>query len=149
MAGVEAVGVRDVAGLVVTRAGRVEATGDPTAPYRLVDGSSGEVAAVGEFLHDMLADDASPASLRSYSHALLGWFRFLWAVDVAWDASRIEARDFALWLRTASKPPRLRRGDAPAPGSINQVTGKSYPGEQYAATRSQPADSLKLRDRFL
>ena len=38
--------------------------------------------------------------LRSYGMDLLRWFRFLWAVGVAWDrASRAEARDFCRWLR--------------------------------------------------
>jgi hypothetical protein len=33
---------------------------------------------------------------------LLRWFRFLWALDVRWDrATRIEARDFSRWLRSA------------------------------------------------
>jgi len=58
--------VRDVAGLVVARTGRVEETGDPLLPFRLVDAQGAEAPAVTEFLHHMLADDASPASLRSY-----------------------------------------------------------------------------------
>jgi hypothetical protein len=33
----------------------------------------------------------------------------------------VEARDFALWLKTSKKPPRQRRPDAPAPGSV--ITG--------------------------
>ena len=53
----------------------------------------------------MLADDASPVSLRSYAYELLSWFRFLRAVEVPWDlAGRTEARDFALWLKTSKKP---------------------------------------------
>ena len=33
---------------------------------------------------------------------LLRWFRFLWAIEVAWDrATRIEARAFSRWLRVA------------------------------------------------
>ncbi len=56
------------------------------------------------------------------------------AVGVAWDlAGRAEARDFAFWLKTARKPVRHRRPDAPAPGSVNPVTGKATPGENYAA----------------
>jgi integrase len=125
--------VRDVAVLVVPRVGRVEETGDLGLPFRLTDGSGAEVGAVSEFLGDMLADDASPVSLRSYAYELLAWFRFLWAVEVPWErASRAEARDFALWLKLAKKPPRARRLGAPAPGSVNPVTGKPYPGEAYA-----------------
>jgi integrase len=126
--------VRDLAGLAVPRVGRVEETSDPALPFRLVDGSGAEVLAVSEFLGDMLADDASPASLRSYAYELLAWFRFLWALEVPWErASRAEARDFALWLKLIKKPPRPRRADAPAPGSMNPITGKPYPGERYAA----------------
>ncbi len=77
--------VRDVAALAVARAGRVEETGDPLLPFRLVDALGAEVPAVAEFLHHMLADDASPASLRSYTYELLAWFRFLDAIAVSWD----------------------------------------------------------------
>ena len=118
--------IRDIAALVVARVGRVEETGDPLLPFRLLDERDAEVPAVTEFLHNMLADDASPASLRSYAFELLTWFRFLQAVDVSWHlAGRTEARDFALWLKTTKKPERIRRADAPAPGSINPVTGKA------------------------
>ena len=135
--------VRDVAALAVCRAGRVEATGDPLLPFRLVDEHGGEVGAVAEFLHHMLADDASPASLRSYAYELLVWFRFLGAVGVAWDlAGRVEARDFALWLKVVKKPARQRRPDAPAPGSVNPVTRKATPGENYAARTRRHARAV-------
>jgi integrase len=126
--------VRDIARLDVARVGRVEETGDGLMPYRLLDGRGVEVAQVTEFLHHMLADDASPASPRSYAYELLSWHRFLHAVDVPWQlAGRVEARDFALWLKTRSKPARQRRPDAPAPGSVNPVTGKVTPAGNYAA----------------
>jgi integrase len=135
--------VRDVAALSVARVGRVEETGDPLLPFRLVDEQGAEVLAVTEFLHHMLADDASPASLRSYSYELLVWFRFLDAVMVTWDfAGRAEARDFALWLKTVKKPARQRRPDAPAPGSVNTVTGKTTPGENYAARTRRHARAV-------
>ncbi|WP_327749881.1 tyrosine-type recombinase/integrase [Streptomyces europaeiscabiei] len=125
--------VRNIAALEVLRTGRVEETGDPSLPYRLIGGDGVEVDAVTEFLHHMLADDDSPASLRSYAYELLSWFRFLAAIDVPWDrAGRAEARDFALWLKTVKKPSRQRRPDAPRPGSVNPITGKQTPGENYA-----------------
>jgi len=103
----------------------------------------GEVGAVAEFLHHMLADDASPASLRSYAYELLAWFRFLWAVDVPWDrAGRAEARDFALRLKLVKKPARRRRLDAPRPGAVNPVTGKASPGETYAARTRRHARAV-------
>src|SRR5437773_8829902 len=118
--------LRDVTALKVDRGGRVEETGDPLLPFRVLDEIGVEVEAVGEFLHHMLADDASPASLRSYAYELLAWFRFLRAVEVPWYvAGRAEARDFALWLKISKEPPRQRRPDAPARGSVNPVTGKA------------------------
>ncbi|MFG3001820.1 tyrosine-type recombinase/integrase [Streptomyces sp. NPDC048340] len=139
----ESMQLRDVTALTVPRVGRVEETGDPSLPYRLLDQDGIEVAAVSEFLLDMLANDDSPASLRSYAYELLAWFRFLWAVDVPWDrAGRAEARDFALWLKMVKKPPRPRRPDAPAPGSVNPVTGKRYAGENYAARTRRHARAV-------
>ncbi len=135
--------VRDIAALAVARVGRVEETGEPLLPFRLLDEQGAEVPAVTEFLHHMLADDASPASLRSYAYELLPWFRFLDAVMVPWDlAGRAEARDFALWLKTVKKPARPRRPDAPAPGSVNPVTGKATSGENYAARTRRHARAV-------
>ena len=91
----------------------------------------------------MLADDASPASLRSYAYELLAWFRFLRAVDVPWDrAGRAEARDFALRLKMVKKPARQRRPDAPLPGSVNPVTGKACPASMYAARTRRHARAV-------
>jgi site-specific recombinase XerD len=135
--------VRDVISLEVARVGRVEETGERLQPFRLLDQHGAEVAAVTEFLHHMLADDASPASLRSYAYELLSWFRFLRAVEVSWHlAGRAEARDFALWLKNSRKPPRQRRPDAPAPGSVNPVTGKATPGANYAARTRRHARAV-------
>ncbi|WLQ53739.1 hypothetical protein P8A21_40080 (plasmid) [Streptomyces poriferorum] len=63
--------VRDVSALRVARAGRVEKSDDPLRPFRLLDADGTEVAAVSEFLHYMLADDARPTTLRSYAYELL------------------------------------------------------------------------------
>src|ERR1035438_4829648 len=107
--------VRDVARLEVARVGRGGETGDGSMPFRLLDDRGVEIVVVSEFLHHMLADDASPASLRSYAYELLAWFRFLDAVMVRWDlAGRAEARDFVLWLKIVRKPERQRRPAAPA-----------------------------------
>ena len=135
--------IRDVVALEVPGVGRVEETGDALRPFCLIDGEGAEVAAVTEFLHHMLADDASPASLRSYAYELLAWFRFLRAVEVPWDrAGRAEARDFALRLKIVKKPARRRRPDAPRPGAVNPVTGKASPGETYAARTRRHARAV-------
>ncbi|MFG2631223.1 hypothetical protein [Streptomyces sp. NPDC048473] len=70
-------GLRDISKLAVLRVGRVEERDDPLLPFRLLDTVGGEVEEVSEFLREMLADDASPLTLRSYAYELLGWFRFL------------------------------------------------------------------------
>ncbi|MGI5290824.1 tyrosine-type recombinase/integrase [Nonomuraea polychroma] len=110
----------------------VETDGSPL-PFLLVDEHGEVVPAVSEFFQHLLADDASPSTLRSYGYELLAWFRFLWAVDVPWDrAGRAEARDFALWLKVVKKPNRARRAGSPRPGSVNPITGKTTLGEHYA-----------------
>ncbi|WP_241745907.1 tyrosine-type recombinase/integrase [Streptomyces tubercidicus] len=126
--------LRDLSALVVPRVGEVvEDPSDLVEPVRLVDGSCVVVEAVRAYLRDLRASGRSAASLRSYALALLRWFRFLWAVEVAWDrAGRAEARDFMVWLSTVEKPVRPRRAGTPRPGSVNAVTRKAYPGTRYA-----------------
>jgi integrase len=129
-----------LAGLVVPLAGAVEATGDPFEPYRLVGPEGAPVLPVTMFLADLQACGRSALTQRSYSMALLRWFRFLWAVGVPWEqATRVEARDFVRWVQVAGKPARRhwRGGDNTAgarPGIPvpNPVTGKPPPGPQYA-----------------
>jgi integrase len=135
---------RDVAALVVARIGSVRPTGDPTAPWMVVDGAGVRVGPVSEFLRDLLACGSSPASCRSYGYDLLRWFRFLAAIEVAWSqAQRAEIRDFVLWLRTCHNPARdRRRPDGPAPGSVNPRTGKAYLREGYAPATINHAVSV-------
>ena len=47
--------VRDAAGLVVPRVGRVVETSDQQIPYRVVDAAGEELRAVSEFLRDIAA----------------------------------------------------------------------------------------------
>ena len=117
--------VRDLAALPVPLAGALQGTGDPWEPYRIVDAGGEPVAAVAEFFRDLQAAGRSEATLRSYGHDLLRWFRFLWAVEVSWNrATRIEARDFCRWMLVAGKPsrPHWRSPDGTAAAS----------GEAYA-----------------
>jgi site-specific recombinase XerD len=134
---------RNLDTLVVARVGRVEDATDGLVPCRLVDASGTELVPVTGFLRDLSASGCSPATLRSYAYELLGWLRFLQAVGVAWDrAARAEARDYALWLARARKPPRRRRRDSPAPGAVNPVTGKPHPAETYATTTRRHARAV-------
>jgi len=90
---------RDLAALVVPRAGRLIATGNRYEPYRLVDGDGAVVDAATAYFRDLLAAGRAGSTVRSYGMDLLRWLRFVSAAGVAWDrATRIEARDFCRWL---------------------------------------------------
>jgi site-specific recombinase XerD len=104
---------RDVTGLVVATVGAV--TSIEAAPGTvLLDATGAPVEEVSEFFATMLACGSSVSSLRSYGLALLRWWRFLAAIEVPWQrASRIEARDFVLWMRLVG-PPGRPGGYAPA-----------------------------------
>jgi site-specific recombinase XerC len=85
---------------------------------------------------------------------LLRWWRFLWAVEVAWEqATRAEARDFCSWIQFVDKPtrPHWRYPDGGAPGAgaaraaagaPNPVTGKPSAGLKYAAATVAHCESV-------
>ena len=131
-------------GLVVARTGRVAPTDDTTLPWVVLDGAGAPIEAVAEFLRDLLACGNSPASCRSYAFDLLRWFRFLAAVDVPWHrATRLEVRDFVLWLRACHNPSRDRhRSGTAAAGSINRRTGKACLSAGYAPATINHAVSV-------
>jgi integrase/recombinase XerC len=133
---------RDVAGLVVTRVGRVASTADPVMPWVVLDGAGTPVEPVVQFLRDLLACGSSPSSCRSYGFDLLRWF--LAAVDVEWHrAQRGEVRDFVLWLGMCHNPARDRhRPDAPAQGAVNSRTGKTSLRAGYAPATINHAVSV-------
>ena len=98
---------RDLAMLAVPLAGAVEVTGDSWLPFRVTDPCGAVVESVSAYFRDLQAAGRSDATLRSYGMDLLRWFRFLWAVEVAWNrATRIEARDFCRWMLVSGKPSR-------------------------------------------
>lgn len=121
---------RDLSAVVVAQVGRLVATGDPWDPYRLTDADGVAVEAVSVWFRDLQAVGRSTATTRSYGMDLLRWFRFCWAVGVAWDrATRTEARDFCRWLQVAAKPTvtHWRRRDAASGGEPTAVaTSKPY-----------------------
>ena len=130
---------RELSSLIVSRPGRLVATGEQWEPYRLVGGDGAVVEPVAVFLRELLAAGRSPATLRSYGMDLLRWWRFLQAVDVDWDrASRVEARDFSCWIQMTIKHRRQSAGasarrSARTVGTPNPVTGKPTPSEGYAS----------------
>src|SRR5579859_5890799 len=124
MAEAEVDAVRDLGSLVVPAAGSLVETGDLWEPYCLSDPGGGRVEPVSEFLRDLQAAGRPAATQRSYSLALLRWFRFTWAVDVPWDqATRREARDFCRYLQLAGKPGR----QLAAVGGKRSASGKYAP----------------------
>lgn len=109
--------------------GRLVATGESEEPYRLVDADGVPAEPVAAFLRDLQAAGRSTSTLRSYGLDLLRWFRFLWAVGVAWDrATGVEAREFSRWLRVAGKPARRhwRERRDPEATPVAASTGETY-----------------------
>ena len=77
-----------------------------------------------EFFRDLQAAGRSEATLRSYGHDLLRWFRFIWAAGVPWNrATRIEARDFCRWMLVAGKPSRPHWR---SPDTASAASGEAY-----------------------
>ncbi len=117
---------RDIASLVVPAVGVLAETGDPWEPYYLTGADGQRVEPVSEFLRDLQASGRPATTQRSYSLALLRWFRFTWVAGVPWDqATRAEARDFCRWIQLADKPGR------PA-ATAASVPGKRPAGMKYA-----------------
>ena len=111
---------RDLGSLVVPAAGALVETGDPWEPYWLSDPAGVRIGPVSEYLRDLQAAGRPAATQRSYSFALLRWFRFSWAVGVSWDqATRTEARDFCRHLQLAAR--------AGLPGDAAAAAGKYAP----------------------
>lgn len=123
---------RDVASIVLPGWGRVVATAD-VVPFLVVDDDGRGVDALMAYLRYFKACGNRDGSVRSYAFDLLRWWRFLRAVDVAWDvATPVEGRDFVLWLMQARKPvSRQRTRSAFTAGTVNPLTRKQYLGDEY------------------
>jgi site-specific recombinase XerC len=123
----------DLAMTVVGQVGGLVDTGDRAEPFRLVDPDGRAVPAVAAYFRELQASGRSAATLRSYGMDLLRWFRFCWAVGLAWDrATRTLARDFSRWLQISGKPVRPHwRGP-----SVTEVeaAGPVQEGRAYSAS---------------
>jgi integrase len=148
---------RDLASLVVASVGSVVETGEIWEPWRLLDPMGVRVEPVAAFLADLQAMGRPATTQRSYSLALLRWFRFLWVVEVGWDrVSRDEARDFCRWMQVTDKPVGVhwRHRDPGSPPAVppvsvrkrsatpNPVTGKATTGPKYAPATSLHAETV-------
>ncbi len=99
---------------------------EQTPPFDLVDEKGEADEAVRVFLLELIASDKSPATVKTYVYALLGWFRFLHLCEKTWrQAEPSDVRDYVLHLRSADNPYRHRRPDSSVPGSLNPRTGKA------------------------
>jgi integrase len=142
--------------------GRLEETGDPWEPYRLLDGDGTVAQPAAAFLRELYAQGKSKATLRSYGNDLLLWWRWLAAAGVPWrQATPVEGRDFALWMRLADKPARThwrrhngqpggaeKRGSGSASsraGEVNRVTGKARPGTKFSPASRTHAETVLRR----
>lgn len=118
----------DRAMTVVPQIGRLVAMGDVWEPCRLIDVNGVTVEPVSIYFRELQAAGRSSTTVRSYGMDLLRWFRFLWAIEVAWDrATRTEARDFARWMQIGGKPvrPHWRSQDQPAV-DVPETTWTAY-----------------------
>lgn len=123
---------RDIATLTISSWGSV-AKSAGVVPWKVVGPDGTDVEPVSSFLSDFTAQGNSAGSVRSYSYALLRWWRFLLAVDVDWSrVTSAEVRDFVLWLQQAQTPRRVpRQASAATVNTSNPVTGKNYPQDRY------------------
>lgn len=121
---------RDLALKLVPQVGRLVDTGERGQPWLLTDADGEVVEAVASYFGELQAAGRSPATLRSYGMDLLRWFRFLWAVEVAWDrATQIEAREFSRWLLVAGKPVRVhwrKQDQESVAADATKTTGAAY-----------------------
>ncbi len=122
---------RSVGGACGGPSGSVDSDRSGGGAY-VLQGSDGErVESVEVFFRELIASGRSVATVRSYGMDLLRWWRFLHAVDVAWDrADRVDARDFSCWIQLTAKArqgsvvPASAEAAATAAASPNPVTGK-------------------------
>ena len=146
---------RDLSALALPQLGALRESGDPFEPYRLLDASGRVVAPAAAYLRELQARGLPGTTQRSYGMALLRWFRFLGAIEVAWEqATRVEARDFCRWVQVAAKPVRAHwrhRGEsasvspptpAKAQGSPNPVTGRAPPGTGYSPATAAHSETV-------
>ncbi|MGH3722044.1 MAG: site-specific integrase [Pseudonocardiaceae bacterium] len=96
---------RDIGSIRLPRWGRV-VSGEGVVPWLVVDDGGVAVEPIRRYLSDFVARDTSTGSVRSYAYVLMRWWRWLRAVDVAWEkATPAEVRDLVLWLKQARKGP--------------------------------------------
>ncbi len=97
---------RDLAELVVPRAGRLVGTGDRYEPYRMLGPDGMAVEPVAGFFRDLLAAGRSESTVRSYGMDLLRWFRPINCTMslIFSQADRLVSQRSMVWSRTYDVP---------------------------------------------
>jgi integrase len=128
------------------RIGEVRPAGEGLfPPVVVVDGVGEQVEPVTVYLRDLALSDMSRLTCRSYAFDLLRWFRFLWALDVAWErASSAEVAVMVGWMKTARNPQRATRSGK-GRGAVNSRTGKALLGPGYSPRTVNHALSVVSR----
>ncbi|MDX2388838.1 tyrosine-type recombinase/integrase [Streptomyces sp. DK15] len=123
---------RDIDAIRLPQWGRVIET-TTVVPFEVVGPEGQAVEAIHGYLRDFTARGRRPGSVRSYAYDLLRWWRWLGVIEVEWDkATSAEVRDFVLWLQRVPKERRVPRTTSAAlVGTINPITRKQYPDDQY------------------
>jgi len=87
-------------------AGSLAETGDPWEPYCLTGPDGGRVEPVSEFLRDLQAAGRSATTQRSYSLALLRWFRPINCTMslISGQADRLVSQRSLVWSRMYDVP---------------------------------------------
>jgi hypothetical protein len=79
------------------------------------------------FLRDLALSDMSSLTCRSYAFDLLRWFRFLWALEVAWErASSAEVAVMVGWMKTARNLQRVTRIRSACAGSSSVASSRLH-----------------------
>lgn len=135
--------LRDLNLIRPARWGRVRALTGVVA-WQVEGEEGGPVEPVSAYLQEITARGMAEGTVRSYAYALLRWWRFLRAVDVRWDrATPAEGRDFVLWIQQARKDVADRRKvSAATAGTINPVTRKPYPGDDFKAATIRHSNAV-------
>ena len=143
---------RDLTGLVVPAVGGLAIT-EALPGVVVTDAASQPIAGISDYLNSVLASGASPGSVRSYAMALLRWCRFLAAIGSSWQrATRVQSRDFVLWMRFAAKPTGGHQGKAadgigpggypPATINHNLAVLRSFYADRIAAGQGPPVNPV-------
>ncbi|MGH3757194.1 tyrosine-type recombinase/integrase [Actinophytocola sp.] len=124
---------REVDAIRLPQWGWVAPTPDAVVPFAVLDAAGRPVEPIRLFLRDFVARGRRAGSVRSYSYALLRWWRWLIVIEVEWDrATSAEVREFVLWLQRTTKPRRsARTKSAATAGTVNPITRKTYLDDRY------------------